>query len=195
MTPGNRGAIRESGPVGRDPRPFVLALRTGKKPMTRRLPLLLLAVLLLASLPAAAQETGLPLPRFVSLRADEVNMRTGPGVQYPVEWVYHRQNLPVEIVREYRTWRLVRDWQGAQGWIHQSMLSGRRTFMVLGTERTLRAKADVKSAPVARLEAGVIGTISSCPNGGVWCRVSVAGRDGWLRRVEMFGVQEHEVVK
>lgn len=156
--------------------------------------LLLILALVAAALPAVAQETGLPLPRFVSLRADEVNMRTGPGVQYPVEWVYHRENLPVEILREYRTWRLVRDWQGAQGWIHQSMLSGRRTFMVLTAERTLRARPDAKSGAVARLEPNVIGEVENCPDSGGWCRVRVGGRDGWLRRVEVFGIKSDEVI-
>jgi SH3-like domain-containing protein len=156
----------------------------------RFLPILL--ALCAAALPAVAQETGLPLPRFVSLRADEVNMRTGPGVQYPVEWVYHRENLPMEILREYRTWRLVRDWQGAQGWIHQSMLSGRRTFMVLTAERTLRARPDAKAAAVAVLEPGVIGEIEACPDVGGWCHVRADGHAGWLRRVEFFGVQKSE---
>ena len=67
---------------------------------------------------ALAEGSGLPLPRFVSLRADQVNLRTGPGVQYPVEWVYQRKDLPVEIIAEYRTWRKIRDWQSTQGWVH-----------------------------------------------------------------------------
>ena len=75
----------------------------------------------------SAEETILPLPRFVSLRANQVRLRTGPGVQYPIEWVYQRQYLPVEIIAEYRTWRKIRDWQSTQGWVHQSMLSGNRT--------------------------------------------------------------------
>src|SRR3990167_9515481 len=96
----------------------------------------LLAMLVLAVLapPALAQEasqaplqaSGLPLPRFVSLRAEEVNMRAGPGVRYPVDWVYKRKNMPVEVIAEFGTWRKVRDIQGTQGWIHQSMLSSNR---------------------------------------------------------------------
>ena len=73
---------------------------------------------------AISKGTGLALPRFVSLRADEVNLRTGPGVQYPVDWVYLRQHLPVQIIAEFDTWRKIRDWQGTQGWVHQSMVSG-----------------------------------------------------------------------
>ncbi|MDP6882831.1 MAG: SH3 domain-containing protein, partial [Rhodospirillales bacterium] len=75
---------------------------------------------------AAPEGTGLPLPRFVNLRANEANMRTGPGVQYPVEWVFVRPDLPLEVIAEYRTWRKVRDWQGTQGWMHQSMLDSRK---------------------------------------------------------------------
>ncbi len=110
-------------------------------------------LLILGSIPAihtsgplaAGKGTGLPLPRFVSLRAREVNLRIGPGVQYPVDWVYLRQNLPVEIVAEYGTWRKIRDWQGTQGWVHQSMVSGTRTFIVTGQERTIRRKGDAKA--------------------------------------------------
>ena len=112
---------------------------------------------------AQGKSTGLPLPRFVSLRVGEVNLRTGPGVQYPVDWVYLRQNLPVEIVAEYGTWRKIRDVQGAQGWIHQSMLSGARFVTITGQMRTLRRQADAKSRPVARIEPGAIGELLNCP--------------------------------
>ena len=76
-------------------------------------------------------ESGLTLPRFVSLRASEVNMRTGPGTRYPIAWVYKQRNLPVEIVDEFDTWRRIRDWEGSEGWVHQSMLHGRRSIMVV----------------------------------------------------------------
>ncbi len=144
---------------------------------------------LLWSGPVLAQATGgqLPLPRFVSLRADEVNLRTGPGVQYPVEWIFQRQNLPVEIIKEYRTWRLIRDQQGTQGWIHQSMLSGKRTFQVMGKERTIRARPDADSRPVARIEDSAVGELLACPAASGWCRVRAGGVEGWLRRVEFWG--------
>lgn len=142
---------------------------------------------------AWAQSTGLPLPRHVSLRANEANLRTGPGVQYPVDWIYQREGLPLEIIKEYRTWRLVRDWEGTQGWMHQSMLSGKRTFMTIGKTRTVRAKADAKSRAVANLEPGTIGELTACPRAGGWCRVRVRGIDGWLRRVEFWGVYRSEV--
>ncbi len=144
---------------------------------------------------AVAKGTSLPLPRFVSLRSGKVNLRTGPGVQYPVDWVYHRQHLPVEIIAEYGTWRKVRDWQGTQGWLHQSMLVGQRTLIVTGDTRTIRRKSDPKSTPVARVEAGVIGKLVSCPDLKGWCRVEIAGHEGWLRRVEFWGVLRNEVME
>lgn len=143
---------------------------------------------------AAPAGSGLPLPRFVSLRAQEVNMRAGPGVQYPVEWVYKRRYLPMEIIAEYQTWRKVRDWRGTQGWIHQSMLGGRRSVIITGAIRTLRAEPDAKSRAIARMEPGVIGKLEKCPAEGGWCRVEVEGRRGWLRRVDFWGVQSSEAV-
>ena len=143
---------------------------------------------------AAPVGSGLPLPRFVSLRAQEVNMRAGPGVRYPVEWVYKRRYLPVQIIAEYRTWRKVRDWQGTQGWVHQSMLGGRRSVIVTGSRRTLRAEPDTKSRAIARMEPGVIGKLEKCPSEGGWCRIEAGGRRGWLRRVEFWGVQQGEAV-
>lgn len=143
----------------------------------------------------AAEGSGLPLPRFVSMRADEANLRAGPGVQYPVEWVYHRSGMPVEIVAEYTTWRKVRDWQGSQGWIHQSILSSNRTFIVTGGLRTIRKEPDTKSLAVARVEANVVGKLRECPPEIGWCRVEIQGHRGWLRKVDFWGVYPNEVLK
>jgi len=158
-----------------------------------------IGILLSSFLPLASfaqtQGTGLPLPRFVSLRADEVNMRTGPGVQYPVEWVYRRRQLPMEIIAEYGTWRKVRDWQGTQGWIHQSMLVGKRTFIITTNTRSLRREPDSSSAAQARAEAGSLGKILNCPKGEGWCRVEIGGHEGWLRRVDFWGVYQNELVE
>lgn len=162
---------------------------------TTVLALFFIAGLLSASIStglAQTQGSGLPLPRFVSLRASEVNLRTGPGVQYPVEWIFQRESLPVEIIKEYRTWRLVRDWEGTQGWMHQSMLSGKRTFLVTGKERTIRAQPEVKSRAVAIAEINAIGELLSCPGSTGWCQVRVKGVEGWLRRVEFWGAYRNE---
>ena len=142
-----------------------------------------------------SQGSGLPLPRFVSLRADEVNMRTGPGVRYPVDWVYQRDRLPVEVIAEFGTWRKVRDFQGTQGWVHQSMLSGQRAIVILGQTRTVRREPDSSAAAIARTEPGVIGELVACPDPSGWCKVKVEGFDGWLRRVEFWGAYAKEVVR
>lgn len=144
---------------------------------------------------APAKETGLPLPRFASFRSSEVNLRTGPGVRYPVEWVYRRQDLPVEVIAEFDTWRKIRDWQGGQGWVHQSMLSAKRTVIVTGKVRTLRVKPDAGSGAVAQLEANVIAKLTECPETSHWCRVQVEKFDGWLRRAEFWGAYPDEAVK
>jgi len=162
----------------------------------RRAALAAVLILALVALVAAVDaDTGLPLPRFVSLRADEVNMRTGPGTRYPVEWVYRRQGLPMEIIAEYDTWRRVRDWQGIDGWVHSSMLSGERSVVITGGVRVLRGKGDPESPPVARAEAGVIGRLLECPEETDWCRVEIDGVRGWLRRDAFWGVYDGEVVE
>jgi SH3-like domain-containing protein len=148
---------------------------------------LTLAALLIAAASAAqAAESSLPVPRFVSLRSDDVNLRTGPGVRYPVDWVFQRKTLPVEVLAEVDTWRKIRTPDGTEGWVHQSMLTGRRTAVVVGDVRTLRARNDPNAAVVARLEPGVIGSLLECRD--AWCRLEVAGQKGWMPRDELWGV-------
>jgi len=136
--------------------------------------------------------TGLPLPRFVSLRAAEINLRIGPGVRYPIDWVYRRRGLPVEVIDEFETWRRIRDHEGTTGWVHQSMLDGRRSVMVTGKARLLRRAPEAGAPGVARLEAGVIARLEGCE--GDWCRVTVDRFGGWLRRGEVFGLYPGETV-
>jgi SH3-like domain-containing protein len=155
--------------------------------------------------PAAAPEkppeqakgtaTGLPLPRFAALRSDEVNMRAGPGTRYPIDWVYKRRDLPVQIEREFEVWRLVSDPTGTKGWVHQATLTGRRSFIVTGiAPRMLLRQPDEKAAPVAELKPGVVGHIRSCDAGSVWCQVQVGEYRGFLRRDAFWGAQPREAV-
>jgi SH3-like domain-containing protein len=143
----------------------------------------------------AAETSGLPLPRFVSLRSDEVNLRSGPGVRYPVDWVYTRRDLPVEVVAEFETWRKIRDWQGTEGWVHQSMLSSRRMVVIVGAQRRLRAEADEKAPSLALLDPNVIGRLFGCPRGKVYCKVEVDNIQGWLKRDEFWGVYPGEYIE
>lgn len=137
--------------------------------------------------------SGLPLPRFVSLRADEVNMRTGPGTQYPVEWIYMRRGYPVEVIAEFDAWRRIRDWEGSEGWVHQTMLTGRRTFVVFSQQRFLRVQPADDAPTVAGLGPGVVGDLLQCPTNTVqYCRVEVRNYIGWLKRDDFWGVERDE---
>jgi SH3-like domain-containing protein len=134
------------------------------------------------------------LPRFASLRSDDVNMRAGPGTRYRIDWVYKRRELPVEIQREFDVWRWVRDADGVQGWVHQATLMGRRGFVVQKSDATLRSAADPSASAVAILRPGVIGRIRSCEASSDWCDVQAGAYRGYLRRDQFWGVLPGEAV-
>jgi len=160
--------------------------------MLRSLAFLLL--LLLGPLPAdAANESGLLVPRFLSLRSGEVNLRTGPGTRYPIEWVLTKRSLPVEVIQEFDTWRKIRDHQGSVGWVQSSFLVGRRSVLITGETRILRADRSDDATTVAMAEPGVIGRLLECR--GPWCRAEIGGYKGWLRKTEFWGAYPDEVVK
>lgn len=155
-----------------------------------------------ASAAAAPTGSGLPVPRFVSLKSDRVNMRNGPGTDYPTGWVYRRAGLPLEVIKEFEGWRQVRDSDGAEGWVLQSFLSGRRTGLVLPWERKASTASPIVSVfssdsesarVVANVEAGVIANLHSCD--GRWCRVSIEQYNGYIEQKKLWGVYEGEAIK
>ncbi|HUK10908.1 MAG TPA: SH3 domain-containing protein [Stellaceae bacterium] len=148
--------------------------------------------LVLASAPAALAENAPPLPRFAILSKDRVNLRVGPGEQYRIEWEYRRKGYPVEVIAKSDVWRKVRDWQGTEGWVHQTMIAEQRNVIIRGEVRALRAAADAGSATVARAEPGVIAKLLECH--GTWCRIEVQGIRGWLARGDVWGVFPDETV-
>jgi SH3-like domain-containing protein len=146
---------------------------------------------------AQVEEPGEPapkLPRFEALKTDDTNMRKGPGQRYPIEWVYKRHDLPMEVERQYDVWRYVRDPDGVEGWVHQVTLSDRRTFMIQNKDATLRSDAKDTASPVAVLKVGVIGRLRECDQGSNWCQVQVGGYRGYLRRDQLWGLLPDEVV-
>jgi len=143
---------------------------------------------------AKGSNTGLPLPRFAALRSDEVNLRAGPGTRYPIQWIYKRRELPVEIEREFEVWRLVEDPDGIKGWVHQATLTGRRSFIVTGGDATLRRDAQDNATPVAILKPGVIGHIRSCAAASDWCQMQAGDYRGYLRRKQFWGTLSGEAV-
>ncbi len=150
---------------------------------------------------AAAQEaaddteSGLAVPRMVSLRSNLINARSGPGARYPIEWVYMQKGAPVEIIAEFELWRKIKDWQGSESWVHKSMLSGRRTVKVITPgENNLYEKADYKSQVIAKVEDEVVGEVLKCPADIDFCRVRFDSVEGWLPKSAMFGVYAKEVL-
>mgnify|MGYP001766292613 FL=1 len=153
-------------------------------------------------MPSKTGPSGLPLPRYVSLKSDRVNLRQGPGTDYPTAWVYSRAGLPVEVIEEFEAWRKVRDAEGTTGWILSSLLSGRRTALVLPWELKpgeprpqvpLLASNSERSGPIAMIEAGVIADVQSCD--GAWCYVAVDSYKGYLEQTKLWGVYARENVK
>jgi SH3-like domain-containing protein len=140
--------------------------------------------------------SGLPVPRFVSLKADKVNMHVGPAKNSEVKWRYQRAGLPVEITGEYENWRRIRDSDGTEGWVYHSLLSGRRTAVVALRSKEellpLRAKPNTESYVVAQLQSGVLGSVKRCNSG--WCRLFGEGFDGWLPQEKLWGVYPNEAV-
>ena len=140
--------------------------------------------------------SGLPVPRYVSLKSDHVNVRAGPTKDNDVAWVYTKSGLPVEITAEYENWRRVRDSEGAEGWVYHSLLSGRRTAVVTMKNKddlaSIYDNPDSASAVAAKLQAGVVAQVKRCKNG--WCRVIGAGFDGWIEQQRLWGVYADEKV-
>lgn len=140
---------------------------------------------------SAIKRTGLPVPRWAALRSDEVNMRVGPGVRYPISWHYTRKGLPVEIIAEFDTWRKIRDPHGTEGWMHQATLSGKRGFIVAGTAlQPLFRSADAQSRLKAQLQPGVQGKLLKCAE--IWCKVEVGGLKGYMDKKGLYGVYRDE---
>jgi SH3-like domain-containing protein len=136
--------------------------------------------------PARGPVTSLPLPRFVSLRAETANARRGPSLSHRVDWEFVRRGWPLQITAEYGHWRRVRDVEGAGGWVHHSLLSGVRTVVFAGGAlEPLHVTTSETSAIRAYVEPGVVARLDRCD--GAWCRVTAEGADGWVRRAALWG--------
>lgn len=179
--------------------------RRAAPPIALPLARLLFGAILLATAggPARAGDdrsegSGLPLPRFASLKSDYVNVRGGPDKDHDVAWVYRRPALPVEITAEFENWRRIRDRDGSEGWVYHTLLSGKRTAYVSPVKGTpdlapLHVSADVSSALHALLEPGVLGTVKRC--NGQWCRFVGVGFDGWIEQSRLWGVYPNEKIE
>jgi SH3-like domain-containing protein len=141
-------------------------------------------------------KSGLPVPRFVSLKAGRVNVRVGPGEDYKISWVFTRQALPVEVIQEFDTWRRVRDSDGQVGWVFHSLLSAKRTAVVspwtTGEPLPIRAGGAADARITAYLQPGVTASVSRCRGG--WCALKGSGFSGWIQQDRLWGVYPGEEV-
>jgi SH3-like domain-containing protein len=141
--------------------------------------------------PAIGPETNLPLPRFVSLRANEANVRRGPSLSHRIDWVFQRRDMPLQVVSEYGHLRRVIDRDGQGGWVHYRMLSGARTVVIEREEIALRARPDDTSTERAMLERGVVAELQDCTPD--WCQLSAGGFRGWAPKSALWGVSDAEI--
>ena len=179
-----------------------MSLRRGQLAVVLSRAVIPFLLVLMAALSCAAatawagtdSTSGLPVPRFVSLKADRVTVRGGPDKDHDVSWIYTRVGWPVEITAEFENWRRIRDSDGSEGWVYHSLLSGKRTATVQMKAKTdlaeLYAKPDDKSGVTAQLQVGVLGTVKRCT--GTWCEFSGDGFDGWIAQNELWGVYPNE---
>lgn len=159
-----------------------------------------LLTLLAGAPPAWAEQvgsaSGLPVPRYVSLKSDHVNLREGPSKEHRTLWIYQRAGLPVEITAEFETWRKIRDSEGTEGWVLHSLLSGRRTALVAPWKKDiflqLRASPADTAAVAANLQPNVLANVKRCDNG--WCRVFGDNYDGYIAETNLWGVYPEEKV-
>lgn len=142
--------------------------------------------------------SGLPLPRFASLKANRVNLRIGPGREHAIAMRYLKAGLPVEIVREWSNWRQIRDWEGTEGWVHGSLLSGKRSVIVSPWAKGSADLISMKSKPktdariVAKMEAGRSAKIQKCKE--QWCLLEIGERKGWIEQDKLWGVYGTETI-
>lgn len=157
--------------------------------MRQAMRLILAVVLLGLAVPSVAEvgpETNLPLPRFVSLKAGEGNVRRGPSLSHRIDWVFVHRNMPLQVTAEFGHWRRVVDRDGFGGWIHYSLLSGARTVIVQEDMAALFARPDTDAMVRAHLEAGVIADLDECSVD--WCRIEAGGYRGWVPRSGLWGI-------
>ncbi|MFK7752602.1 MAG: SH3 domain-containing protein [Sedimentitalea sp.] len=135
--------------------------------------------------------THLPLPRFVSMKAGEGNVRRGPSLTHRIDWVFKRRDMPLQITAEHGHWRRVKDRDGAGGWVHYALLSGARTVLIEQDMMPVYTRADAQSPMAAAFELGVIARLGPCKAD--WCRITAGGYRGWAHKNHLWGVRPDEL--
>lgn len=144
----------------------------------------------IASGPPVGSVTGFPIPRFVSIKANEANARRGPSRSHRIDWVFQRRHMPVMVVAEHGQWRRIIDRDGAGGWVHHTLLSGNRTVIVDAESLPILARPGHDGMVRAQAERDVIGELRRCSAG--WCEIDVGGFRGWVDASGLWGVDPGE---
>jgi SH3-like domain-containing protein len=176
--------------------PFVVvaAHAAASGPLPRPKPLVEAALHVQTPVPPPIVASGLPVPRWVTVKAERVNVRRGPSRDHEILWTYVKPGVPVEVIAEYDSWRRIRDADGSTGWVTAALLDGRRNVVVTGRVNTAildAPKADADA--VAYAQSGLVAKLVGCR--GEWCEVSTRGYDGFVARDRLWGVYERETVK
>lgn len=135
--------------------------------------------------------TNLPMPRFVSMKANEGNVRRGPSLTHRIDWVFKRRDMPLQVTAEHGHWRRVQDRDGAGGWVHYALISGVRTVIVEKDMLTVHARPEPTAPVNAAFELGVVARLGSCSYD--WCRISAGGYRGWVQKDDLWGVMPDEL--
>ena len=141
--------------------------------------------------PQKGQVTNLPIPRYVSLKVKEANARRGPSLSHKIDWIYKRQNMPLEIYAEYENWRRVRDFEGLGGWVHYTLLSGIRYVLIKNELLEMRLLPSIDAQVIAKVPQHNIATLDKCNRD--WCRIIDDGYKGWVPKNGIWGVYENEL--
>ena len=156
--------------------------------------IVVLAAVAQAVIPQATKKT-VALPRFVSLRTQPINARSGPGTKYPIEWIYMQKHAPVEIIAEFEGWRRVRDWQGSESWVKAQMLTSKRFGKIITPgENNLYKRSNHSSQIIAKIEDGVVGEIKKCPTNNDFCLMSFEHIEGWIPKQSIYGIYLEEII-
>ena len=142
---------------------------------------------------AQKAKKGKLVQRFASIRANDVNVRAGPGVRYPVKWKFVQRHAPIEVIAQYDTWRTIRDWEGGEGWVHRAMLENKRSLILTGGEQTMRRRPSDSAPAIARLSTKMIVLVKRCDLD--WCYVSAHDHEGWIRRKGLWGLYPKETIR
>ena len=142
---------------------------------------------------AQKAKKGKLVQRFASIRANDVNVRAGQGVRYPVKWKFVQRHAPVEVIAQYDTWRKIRDWEGGEGWVHRAMLEYKRSLILTGVQKTMRRRPSDSAPAIARLSTKMIVLVKRCDLD--WCYVSAHDHEGWISRKGLWGLYPKETIR